>query len=74
MESSVGLQVWAARLCLATVVVLAWAGMYFENIRFIAPAAGFLILARGVLRAPTGSDTGSPPEPLGAVAGALAWR
>jgi len=45
MGSSVGLQVWAARLCLATVVVLAWAGMYFENIRFIAPAAGFLILA-----------------------------
>jgi hypothetical protein len=45
MGSSVGVQVWAARLCLATVVVLAWAGMYFENIRFIAPAAGFLILA-----------------------------
>ena len=45
MESSVGLQVWAARLCLATVVVLAWAGMYFENFRFIVPAAGFLILA-----------------------------
>jgi hypothetical protein len=45
MGSSVGLQVWAARLCLAAVVVLAWAGMYFENIRFIAPAAGFLILA-----------------------------
>jgi hypothetical protein len=45
MESSVGFQVWAARLCLATVVVLAWAGMYFENIRFIVPAAGFLILA-----------------------------
>ena len=45
MDSSVGLQVWAARLCLVTVVVLAWAGMYFENIRFIAPAAGFLILA-----------------------------
>jgi hypothetical protein len=45
MDSSVGLQVWAARLCLATVVVLGWAGMYFENIRFIAPAAGFLILA-----------------------------
>jgi hypothetical protein len=45
MGSSVGLQVWAARLCLAMVVVLAWAGMYFENIRFIAPGAGFLILA-----------------------------
>jgi hypothetical protein len=45
MESSVGLQVWAARLCLTAVVVLGWAGMYFENIRFIAPAAGFLILA-----------------------------
>ena len=45
MESSVGLQIWAARLCLAMVAVLAWAGMYFENIRFIAPAAGFLILA-----------------------------
>ena len=45
MDSSVGFQVWAARLCLATVVILAWAGMYFENIRFIAPAAGFLILA-----------------------------
>ena len=45
MDTSVGLQVWAARLCLVTVVVLAWAGMYFENIRFIAPAAGFLILA-----------------------------
>jgi hypothetical protein len=48
MDTSVGLQVWAARLCLATVVVLGWAGMYFENIRFVAPAAGFLILA-GVL-------------------------
>jgi len=45
MDSGVGFQVWAARLCLATVVVLGWAGMYFENIRFIAPAAGFLILA-----------------------------
>jgi hypothetical protein len=45
MDTSVGLQVWAARLCLAAVVVLAWAGLYFENIRFIAPAAGFLILA-----------------------------
>ena len=45
MESGVGFQVWAARLCLATVVVLAWAGMYFENFRFIVPAAGFLILA-----------------------------
>jgi hypothetical protein len=45
MDTSVGLQVWAARLCLATGVVLTWAGMYFENIRFIAPAAGFLILA-----------------------------
>ncbi len=45
MESSVGFQVWAGRLCLATVVVLAWAGMYFANIRFIVPAAGFLILA-----------------------------
>ena len=45
MDSSVWLQIWAARLCLATVVVLGWAGMYFENIRFILPAAGFLILA-----------------------------
>jgi hypothetical protein len=45
MGSSGGFQVWAARLCLAIVVVLAWAGMYFGNIRFIAPGAGFLILA-----------------------------
>jgi hypothetical protein len=38
-------QVWTGRLCLATVVVLTWAGLYFENVRFAAPAAGFLILA-----------------------------
>jgi hypothetical protein len=45
MDSSIGFQLWAARLCLGVVVILGWAGMYFENIRFVAPAAGFLILA-----------------------------
>ena len=38
-------QIWAGRLCLATVAVLVWAGLYFENVRFAPAAAGFAILA-----------------------------
>jgi hypothetical protein len=45
MDTSGALQVWAGRLCLATVALLAWAGLYFENIRFVPSAAGFAILA-----------------------------
>jgi len=68
MGSSVGLQVWAARLCLTTVVLLAWAGMYFENIRFIAPAAGFLILAVvGYVHRPA-------PEPARRLSPSGQWR
>lgn len=45
METSGALQVWAGRLCLAVVAMLAWAGLYFGNIRFVPSAIGFAILA-----------------------------
>lgn len=45
MGTSGALQVWAGRTCLAVVAVLAWAGLYYENIRFLPSAAGFAILA-----------------------------
>ena len=45
MGTSGALQVWAGRLCLATVAILVWAGLYFENVRFAPSAAGFAVLA-----------------------------
>ena len=45
MNTNGVVQVWAGRLCLATVAILAWAGLYFENVRFAPTAAGFAILA-----------------------------
>ncbi len=45
MGTSGALQVWAGRLCLAAMAVLVWAGLYYENIRFLPSAAGFAILA-----------------------------
>jgi len=45
MGTSGALQVWAGRLCLAAMAILVWAGLYYQNIRFLPSAAGFAILA-----------------------------
>lgn len=37
-------RIWLGRLCLAVTAVLALAGLYYGNIRFLPVAAGFGIL------------------------------
>jgi hypothetical protein len=45
MGPSVDLQVWAGRLCVALVSLLAFLGYHYGNVRFVPIAAGFAILA-----------------------------
>lgn len=45
MGPSVDLHIWAGRLCLGLVGLLAMLGFHFGNIRFAPVAAGFAILA-----------------------------
>ena len=45
MGPSVDLQVWAGRLCLGIVTVLAFLGYHYGNVRFLPVAAGFAIFA-----------------------------
>lgn len=63
MGPSVDFQVWAGRLCLAMVTMLAFLGYHYGNVRFIPVAAGFAIFA-GVCY----SWRTAPSQPSGSLA------
>lgn len=59
MGSSVDFHLWAGRLCLGLVGLMAMLGLHYGNVRFAPVAAGFAILAglfySGRLQAPAPS-------------------